>query len=159
MKRRKATDKERIIRDGTKKFSCYCPRLETRIEDFTYRKFGSEVTRTLELQVCLDCDERHIPGRPVLQMEAELTAKVLALANERLDVPKDYVYLKYFDDADLLVIHYKKLNRLQDKGKKVIKYSKADYQNGIIYNFDFDDNLVMIELLDFYSNLYLKTKS
>lgn len=141
MKKRKTTDKKRIIRNETDKLSCYCPRLEIRVEDFTFKRFGLEVTRTLELLVCLDCGESQIPGGPVLQMEAELTEKVLALANERLEVLKGYGYLEYYDDVDILYIPYSNTDSV---------ISKSDIEKGLIYDFDSEGKLTGIEVIDFY---------
>lgn len=141
MKRRKTTDKKRIIRNETDKLSCYCPRLETRVEDFTFKRFGLEVTRTLELLICLDCKGKQIPGRPLLQMEAEIMAKVIALANERLEVPEDYTYLKYYDDVDVLYISCSNTNSV---------ISKGDIEKGLVYDFDSEGKLTGIEVIDFY---------
>ena len=65
----------------------------------------------------------------------------LKLAGQRIKIPNDYVILKYQEDADLLVIRF-------SNGKST--YSKDDMDNGVIYNYDKDDNLVSMEILDLY---------
>ncbi len=65
----------------------------------------------------------------------------LKLAAQRIKIPNDYVILKYQEDADLLVIRF-------SNGKST--YSKDDMDNGVIYNYDKDDNLVSMEILDLY---------
>ena len=65
----------------------------------------------------------------------------LKLARQRVEIPSDYVILKYQEDVDLLLI------RLTD-GKST--YSKDDMNRGIIYNYDGNDCLVSMEILDLY---------
>jgi uncharacterized protein YuzE len=69
------------------------------------------------------------------------TSEWLKLANERVNIPGNYVILKYQEDVDLLVIRF-------NDGKST--YSKDDMDNGIIYNYDRDNNLVSMEILDLY---------
>lgn len=64
-----------VLRESDKKSFCHCSRLETRFEDFTMKRNGQELTRNIELQVCLDCDERYIPGRTALDMESEILTR------------------------------------------------------------------------------------
>ncbi len=59
---------------------CFCIHFETRIEDFTLRTRGQELTRKIELEVCVDCRERRIPGRIVSEMLAEIKAKKISSA-------------------------------------------------------------------------------
>ena len=143
-KRRFQQRNKRVIRiphRGDEGNFCHCAPLETRIEDFTLKRWGQEITRKLELQVCLDCKEQYLPGRPVIEMEKEIEAKVLALANERFEVPADYMYLKYYDDVDILYIKC-------SNNKCVI--SDDDVDKGLVFDLDKDENLVGIEILDFY---------
>ena len=65
----------------------------------------------------------------------------LKLASQRIKIPNDYVILKYQEDADLLVIRF-------SNGKSI--YSTDDMDNGVIYNYDKNDNLVSMEILDLY---------
>ena len=69
------------------------------------------------------------------------TGEWLELAGQRIKIPNDYVILKYQEDADLLVIRF-------SDGKST--YSKDDMDNGVIYNYDKNDNLVSLEILDLY---------
>ena len=65
----------------------------------------------------------------------------LKLANERINVPGNYVILKYQEDVDLLVIRF-------NDGKST--YSKDDMDKGVIYNYDRNNSLVSMEILDLY---------
>ena len=65
----------------------------------------------------------------------------LNLASKRIEVPSNYIALKYQEDVDLLVI------RLIN-GKST--YSRDDMDKGVIYNYDQNDNLVSLEILDLY---------
>ena len=69
------------------------------------------------------------------------TTELLKLAGQRIKIPNHYVILKYQEDADLLVIRF-------SNGKST--YSKDDMDNGVIYNYDKNDNLVSLEILDLY---------
>ncbi len=143
-KRRFQQRNKRVIKvphRGDEAVFCYCAPMETRIEDFTLKRWGQELTRKLELQVCLDCKEQHLPGRPLIEMEKEIEAKVLALANERLKVPAGHTYLDYSDEADVLNIGYSNNKPVSSKG---------DVSNGLVFDFDENKNLVSIEISDFY---------
>lgn len=65
----------------------------------------------------------------------------LKLANKRINIPGNYVILKYQADVDLLVIRF-------NDGKST--YSKDDMDKGIIYNYDRNNDLVSMEILDLY---------
>jgi len=65
----------------------------------------------------------------------------LKLALRRVEIPNDYVILKYQEDVDLLIIRF-------TDGKST--YSKDDMPRGVIYNYDWNDVLVSIEILDLY---------
>jgi uncharacterized protein YuzE len=65
----------------------------------------------------------------------------LKLANKRINIPGNYVILKYQADVDLLVIRF-------NEGKST--YSKDDMDKGIIYNYDRNNDLVSMEILDLY---------
>ncbi len=147
MKRKRITNSKRVIKEP-KDASCYCPFTETRFEDFTFRSLGQELTQNIELKVCLDCGERLIPGRTVERMDSEINAKVLSLANERFEVPKGHIYLKYYKDVDVLVIGYRSNRPDDSKDDSVI--SKENTDKGLIYNFDSEDRLKNIEVLGFY---------
>lgn len=150
MKRKRTIDRKRDYKTVKYEFcECVEPFIE-RFEDFTYKILGQEITRNIEVEFCPLCYEKWIDGASVTEMEKEIKAKVIALANERVEAPKDYVSIKYFDDEDVLVIHYEKHSRFHDKDSKVITHSKSDIQNGIIHTFDIDDKLLSIEILDFY---------
>lgn len=122
--------------------NCSCVDLKTRNEDFTLKSgLGQELTRNIELQVCSNCGERYIPGQTVSSMAAEIEAKVLALANERFEVPEGHKYFKYFDDVDLMVIKY--------SNNKTVK-TEDDMSKGLICNYDYKGRIRSIEVLDFY---------
>ena len=65
----------------------------------------------------------------------------LKLARKRIEIPNDYVILKYQEDVDLLVIRF-------TDGKST--YSKDDMERGIIFNYDQNNCLVSMEILDLY---------
>jgi len=69
------------------------------------------------------------------------TGEWLKLAAGRTEIPGNYVILKYQEDADLLVIRF-------NGGKSA--YSKDDMNRGVVYNYDENDNLVSMEILDLY---------
>ncbi len=141
MKRKRTINRKRVIKDETEDVSCFCVPLEIRFEDFTFKSYGQELTRNIEIRVCPDCGEKHLDGRSVLQMESEIEAKVLSLANERFEVPKGYEYLKYNDEVDVLIISY-------SNTASVI--SKDDVDKGLVYDFDSEGKLTGIEVIDFY---------
>lgn len=68
-------------------------------------------------------------------------AKIIALANERFDVPKGYNYLKYYDDVDVLYINY-------SNNKAVI--GDDDLDKGLVYDLDSNNNIVGIEVLNLF---------
>ena len=65
----------------------------------------------------------------------------LKLAKKRLDLPKVFLYLKYFEDVDVLVVKIT---------KEPSTYSKTSLDHDAIYNYDANDELVSIEILDLY---------
>ena len=70
------------------------------------------------------------------------TGEWLKLAGERLaEIPNDYVTLKYQEDVDLLVIRF-------NDGRST--HSTDDMDKGVIYNYDKNNNLVSLEILDLY---------
>lgn len=75
------------------------------------------------------------------QLEKKSTNELFKLANERVNIPTDFLYLKYFEEVDLLVI------RFTDSDST---YSKSNLEEDVIYNYDADDNLVSIEILDIF---------
>ena len=76
-----------------------------------------------------------------LNQTTNKTAEWLKLAGQRIIIPGNYVILKYQEDVDLLVIKF-------TKGKST--YSKDDMDKGIIYNYDRNNELVSMEILDLY---------
>ena len=77
----------------------------------------------------------------VRQLEISKEKELLKLANARVKLPKGNVQLNYQADVDLLFI---RLNNSKST------YSKSDYEEGVIYNYDAEDRLVSIEVLDLY---------
>lgn len=69
------------------------------------------------------------------------TNEFIKLAQERGKIPNDWIKLEYQKDVDLLFILY--------SNKRCVG-SKGDMENGIIYNYDAQDELVSIEVLDLY---------
>ena len=65
----------------------------------------------------------------------------LKLARRRIEIPSDYVILKYQEDVDLLVIRF-------TDGRST--YSQDDMHRGVVYNYDQNDCLVSVEILDLY---------
>lgn len=139
------------------KSSCLCASLETKNEDYTHQYLGQELTRQIEIRVCRNCGEKQIPDNLLADMEAEMEAIVISLANERLKVPRSHkrshrspiIYqvpeghtlIKYFDEVDLLFIRF---------GNQKSARTEDDGLEGLIFDFDKDKNLVSIEIIDFY---------
>jgi uncharacterized protein YfbU (UPF0304 family) len=71
----------------------------------------------------------------------ENEAELLELAKKRLKLPNNYIFLEFQRKANILKILF--------SDKKII-HSKGDMKEGIIYDYDSKDNLVGIEILDFY---------
>ncbi|HMS41937.1 MAG TPA: DUF2283 domain-containing protein [Pyrinomonadaceae bacterium] len=69
------------------------------------------------------------------------TGELLKLANERIKIPSKYITLNYQADVDLLFIKFT---------NGISTYSKDDMNKGIIYNYDKNDEIVSIEILDLY---------
>ena len=78
----------------------------------------------------------------VLEKSSEATNKLLDIARERVKVPEKWLKVEYQEDADILYI------KLSDKPSVI---SNDDMDNGIIFDYDKNKNLVGIEILDFYS--------
>jgi len=76
-----------------------------------------------------------------LNQTTSKTSEWLRLANQRTEIPSNYVILKYREDVDLLVVRF--------SGEKSA-YSKDDMNRGVIFNYDQNDNLVSMEVLDLY---------
>ncbi len=74
-------------------------------------------------------------------LQLEKTDKLLELAKERAKLPRRFRSLQYFDEVDLLVVEI---------SSAISTHSKGDVPNGIIYNYDADNNLVSIEISDLY---------
>jgi hypothetical protein len=65
-------------------------------------------------------------------------------ARSRATLPDEYISLDYRKETDLLAIRFSNKKRT---------YSRADMPEGIIYDYDSKDNLVQVEILDFYAAL------
>lgn len=72
--------------------------------------------------------------------------ELLTSANQRIEVPKDYLSLNYSESKKLLAV------RLSDKKTS---YSKIDMEKGIIFDYDSSHILTNIEILDF---LFVKSE-
>ena len=75
----------------------------------------------------------------IRQITKNQTNELIELAKERGDIPNDWIKFEYQKDADLLFILY---------SREVCVRSQGNMENGIIYNFDAQDKLVSIEVLD-----------
>lgn len=76
-----------------------------------------------------------------LNQKVNKTSEWLKLANRRVEVPANYIILNYQEDVDLLFIRF-------NDGKST--HSRDDMDKGIIYNYDRNNNLVSMEILDLY---------
>jgi hypothetical protein len=65
-------------------------------------------------------------------------------ARSRANLPDEYISLDYRKESDLLAIRFSNKKRA---------YSRADMLEGVIYDYDSKDNLVQVEILDFYAVL------
>ncbi len=73
-------------------------------------------------------------------VENKVNDKTLVqMAKKRIDLPDNWIDMKYSYEADVLFI-------LCSSNKP--KRSKGDVRNGIVYDYDAQDNLVSIELTD-----------
>ena len=68
-------------------------------------------------------------------------AELLEKAKKRIKLPTNPLEVKYQKDADLLLLLFSK-----DKCTN----SKVDMETGLIYNYDAQNKLVSIEILDLY---------
>lgn len=75
------------------------------------------------------------------QLEKKSTNELFKLANERVNVPTNFLYLKYFEEVDLLVIRFTENDST---------YSKSNLDEDVIYNYDAEDSLVSMEILDLF---------
>lgn len=76
-----------------------------------------------------------------LNQKVNKISEWLKLANQRVEVPANYIILNYQEDVDLLFIRF-------NDGKST--HSRDDMDKGIIYNYDGNNNLVSMEILDLY---------
>lgn len=76
-----------------------------------------------------------------LKQTSNKTSELIKLANKRITIPNSYISIQYQKDADLLFIVF-------TNGKST--YSKDDMDKGIIYNYDRNNELVSVEILDLY---------
>ena len=75
------------------------------------------------------------------QIENETAVEWLKLAQKRIRVPQHIEKIDYQADADLLFIKF--TNKIPVRGD-------MDYENGVIYNYDKNGEVVSIEILDLY---------
>lgn len=75
------------------------------------------------------------------QIENETVVEWLKLAQKRIRVPQNIVKIDYQADADLLFIKF--TNKIPVRGN-------MDYESGVIYNYDKNDKVVSVEILDLY---------
>ncbi|MGI8639451.1 MAG: DUF2283 domain-containing protein [Pyrinomonadaceae bacterium] len=75
------------------------------------------------------------------QLEIKSTKELLKLARERINVPNSVIKIDYQKDVDLLFILF---------SDKPSVRGKMDYENDVIYNYDAENNLVSVEILDLY---------
>lgn len=143
MKRKKSLKEieRRLSANETEEIYCFCASLETRFKDRTIKRYGTELTRRIEFQYCLDCKEGYLPGQPILQMEEDIKAKVLSLAAERFEFPNKCLSLRYYDEQNLMLIKF--------SNDKIVR-SEDDIPKGLVYNFDNKGEIVSVEALDFY---------
>jgi uncharacterized protein YuzE len=76
-----------------------------------------------------------------LTLEQNKTREYANLARKRVDFGDDWKEMEYSDEVDLLFIRFS-----DNKAAR----SKGDVENGIVYNYDRNDKLVSIEILDLY---------
>lgn len=76
-----------------------------------------------------------------LTLEQNKTQEYVNLARERVDFGNDWKEMEYSDEVDLLFIRFS-----DNKASR----SKGDVENGIVYNYDRNNKLVSIEVLDLY---------
>lgn len=70
------------------------------------------------------------------------TSELIKLAGQRVNLPgQNLIYARYDDEVDSLFLKY-------STNRAVISESEDD--KGIIYDYDKDNNLVGIEILDLY---------
>ena len=74
------------------------------------------------------------------QIENKVT-EWLDLVDKRIEIPRNYLHINYQSDADVLIIKFSELEST---------YSKDDMSKGLIFNYNADDKLVSIEVLDLY---------
>jgi hypothetical protein len=67
--------------------------------------------------------------------------KLFELACSRVKLPENFISLDYRKETDLLAVRFSNKKRF---------YSRVDMPEGIIYDYDSKDNLVCVEILDFY---------
>ena len=75
------------------------------------------------------------------QIENETAIEWLKLAQKRIKIPQNFVKIDYQSDVDLLFIKF--TNKIPVRGD-------MDYESGVIYNYDKNDEVVSVEILDLY---------
>ncbi len=74
------------------------------------------------------------------QIENKVT-EWLDLVDERVKIPRNYLRINYQTDADLLLVKFSETEST---------YSEDDMEKGLIFNYDAQNKLVSIEVLDLY---------
>lgn len=77
----------------------------------------------------------------IREIKTKDSNEFIKLAGERGEIPDHWIKLEYQKDVDLLFVLY--------SNKRCVR-SSGDMENGIIYNYDAQDRLVSIEVLDLY---------
>ena len=62
-------------------------------------------------------------------------------STDNILMPKHIIKINYQKDVDLLLIRF---------ADKPSVRGKMDYENSVIYNYDENENVVSVEILDFY---------
>ena len=77
----------------------------------------------------------------VTTIENKQTVEWLKLARERIDFPDKVVGLDYQDDVDLLIILF---------SNNSSTHSKMNHDKGVLFDYDENDKVVSLEILDLY---------
>ncbi len=67
-------------------------------------------------------------------------AGLFELANERVQLPSEYISIEHRIEKSLLKVRF---------SNNKVRYSKIDMEKGVIYDNDANDNLISVEILDF----------
>ena len=75
------------------------------------------------------------------ELETKTASELLKLASERLEISTPPLRLDYQEDVDLLFVRF---------SEKPSVRGSFDYDRNAIFNYDENDNLVSVEILDAY---------